>query len=182
MLTNIREDYFGWLFDLVCGDIYAKQISYKKLLTHLHEIEFRYLLPLDSNRYEDGLSLRRRYALTTFHEEAYDEVIDALAGPCSVLEMMVALAIRCEEDIMDDPSIGGRTKQWFWGMIRSLGLGSVMDHNYDEQHVENVIERFLRREYEPDGRGGLFTIKNCNYDLRNIEIWYQLNWYLDTFV
>ena len=33
---------------------------------------------------------------------------------CSVLEMMIALAIRCEEHIMDDPDVGNRTGQWFW--------------------------------------------------------------------
>lgn len=43
--------------------------------------------------------------------------------PCSVLEMIIALAIRLEEHIMDDPDIGNRTGQWFWDMIVSLGLG-----------------------------------------------------------
>ena len=38
------------------------------------------------------------------------------------------------------------------------------------------------REYAPDGRGGLFTIRNCEEDLRKVEIWYQLCWYLDTII
>ena len=181
MQPDIRNDYFEWLIDIACGNMYAEQISFSKLLTHLHQIEFKYLIPRDYNRAEDGISLRRRYAYTVNHGYSYDYIISELQGPCSVLEMMLALAIRCEEDYMDDPSIGSRTIQWFWGMVRNLGLGSMMDHLYDENYVDMVIDRFLRRDYEPNGRGGLFTIENCGFDLRTIEIWYQMNWYLNTF-
>lgn len=182
MLTNIREDYFEWMLNLACGDLYAKQISFKKLLTHLHTTEFKYIIPRDRNRAEDGICLRRRYILDNGLEYMYDQVIDALYGPCSILEMMVALALRCEEDYADDPGVGDRSRQWFWSMIRSLGLSGMTDMNYDFSYVEMVLDRFVKRQYEPDGRGGLFTIKNCRYDLREWEIWYQLGWYLETIV
>lgn len=182
MLTNIRRDYFEWLFDLACGDLYADQISYRKLLIHLHEVEFIYVHPRDYNRADDGTKLRRRYVLSIIPEGFYEQAIDELTGPCSVLEMMLALAIRCEEDYMGDPGIGDRTRQWFWSMIRSLGLGSMMDHAYDSAYINEVLDRFMKREYEANGRGGLFTIKNCKYDLRDFEIWFQMGWYLDTIV
>ena len=136
-----------------------------------------FLLPKDENRAEDGIALRYRFAYG-YHSPASAETF--LDGPCSVLEMMVALAIRCEETIMDNPLIGDRTGQWFWGMIVSLGLGSMMDDRFDEDYVDFVINRFLNREYEPNGKGGLFTIKNCVQDLRDVEIWYQICWYLDS--
>ena len=107
------------------------------------------------------------------------KILDALDGPCTMLEMMVALAIKCEE-IMDDASIGDRTGQWFWGMIHSLGLSSMSDRVFDRDYVDDVIARFLDRDYEPDGRGGLFTVRHCSHDLRTVEIWYQLSWYLDS--
>ena len=94
--------------------------------------------------------------------------------------MMLALAIRCEETIMDDPKVGNRTKQWFWGMVTNLGLGSMTDDRFDRRFVDDVVERFLDRRYEPDGTGGLFTVRNCRYDLRKVEIWYQVCWYLDS--
>jgi hypothetical protein len=94
--------------------------------------------------------------------------------------MMVFLAIRCEETIMDDPGIGDRTRQWFWNMVINLGLGSMTDDNYDKQLVTNVLERFLNREYEPDGTGGLFVVSDRDCDLRDVEIWHQLCWYLDS--
>lgn len=179
---RIINEYFDWLFKIVCEKRYSKQISYKKLLIRLHNTEFRYSIPKDQNRAEDGIDLRYRFILMNGYEESYDLIMDILDGPCSVLEMMVALAIRCEENIMDDPNIGDRTGQWFWGMIVNLGLGSMNDNRFDRWFVDGTINRFLDREYEPDGRGGLFTIRHCKHDLRNVEIWYQLCWYLDSIV
>ena len=144
----------------------------------LHNTEFVYFLPMDKNRANDGEDLRYRF-IEDCSEYNDKEILRYLDEPCSVFEMMVALAIRCEETIMDDPQVGSRTGQWFWGMIVNLGLGSMIDSRYDAHVVDEIINRFLYREYEPDGKGGLFRIPNCEQDLRTVEIWYQLCWYLD---
>ena len=83
---------------------------------------------------------------------------------------------------MDNPAYGDRTKQWFWGMIVNMGLSSMTDDVFNRQYVEAAVTRLFNREYEPDGKGGLFTIKDCDRDLRTVEIWYQLCLYLDTVV
>ena len=171
--NDVRNEYFRWLYKFVCGDRYAKGISFRKLLRHLHETEFTWLIPMDENRACDGIDLRYRFAYEYSSPATAESYLD---GPCSILEMMVALAIRCE-DFMDDPQIGDRTGQWFWGMINSLGLGSMVDDRYDEEYVDDVIERFLNREYAPNGKGGLFTVRRCTRDLRDVEIWYQMTWY-----
>ena len=176
MQDRIINEYFEWLFNLVCGRRYSKRVSFRRLLSYLHSITFSYSIKKDANRAADGVDLRYRFAL----EQGYADTPECLDGPCSVLEMMVALSIRCEETIMDDPNIGDRTSQWFWGMITNLGLGSMIDDRFDRQYVDDVITRFLNRKYDPDGKGGLFRIKNCMYDLRKIEIWNQLCWYLNT--
>ena len=54
----------------------------------------------------------------------------------------------------------------------------MTDSKFDRDFVDDVIARFLNREYEPDGKGGLFTVKNCSNDMRKVEIWSQLSWYL----
>lgn len=177
---RIVNEYFEWLIDYVGESRYARGVSYTSLLARLHYIPFTYSIAKDQNRAEDGIDLRYRFALMEGYEDAIEEVLDILDAPCSVLEMMVALAIRCEETIMDDSCIGDRTAQWFWGMINNLGLGSMYNDNFDESYVVDVVACFLDREYEPDGRGGLFTIRDCDDDLRNVEIWYQLCWYLDS--
>lgn len=177
MITDdVKNDYFNWLYDLVCKARYPKQISYRKLFICLHDIEFRYSIQKDKNRARDGIDLRYRYALFKGNRQL-EEYLD---GPCSVLEMMVALSVRCEETIMDDPNVGDRTSQWFWGMLVNLGLASMIDERFNKDYVENRIEILLDRKYEPNGKGGLFLIRNCDKDLRKTEIWYQLCQYLDS--
>lgn len=79
---------------------------------------------------------------------------------------------------MSDPDIGNRTGQWFWGMIKSLGLESMDDANFDSVYTDMVISKFLNRTYERTGKGGLFTIEGCRRDLRDVEIWCQMMWYI----
>jgi hypothetical protein len=93
--------------------------------------------------------------------------------------MMVALAICCEK-LMDDRTIGDRTGQWFWEMITTMGLGSMNDTNYNEWLVHDVVNRFLEREYDSDGRGGLFRVRGWDRDMRTMEIWHQLMAYINS--
>lgn len=169
----VNREYFNWLCDVVYGE------GYKTLLSYLHTIEFTYIIPMDKNRASDGVDLRYRFA---YEHSGYSDAELYLKGPCSVLEMMVALAIRCEETIMDDPKFGDRTGQWFWGMIISLGLDGMRDDAFDQAYVDETIDIFLNREYSFDGRGGLFTIKDCYYDMRGLEIWTQLSYHLNDYL
>lgn len=175
LCNRTEERYFEWLVNLVCGAGYGMQVSWFRLLKLLHETDFIYSNPMDENRAVDGYELRRRFA--------YEEEASCLDGfycmPCTVLEMMVALAVRCEEHIMANPDKGDRTGKWFFGMIYSLGLIGMSDDTFDEFFCQGVVSRFLRREYARNGRGGLFTLKYRNADMRQVEIWYQAMWYLN---
>lgn len=171
---RINNEYFDWLCDLVDSSRFSENVSYRKLLMCLHNIEFTWFITGDDNRANDGIKLRRSFALAC--DDA--SLSSYIQGPCSVLEMMAALANRCERDTMDDALLGNRTGQWFWGMIHNLGLTPMIDSKFDKEYVEDVVARLLNREYEPDGRGGLFTVKDCDYDMRRVEIWWQLSWYL----
>ena len=178
---DIINEYFEWMLNLMCSGKFAKEISYRKLFIVLHQTPFEYLLSTDSDRAEDGIGLRWKFTCRTGQQNYFTEIKEALEGPCSVLEMMIALAIRCEGTIMDSTLFGDRTRQWFWGMISSLGLSNQMDDRFDKDYVIYILDTFLKRKYQPNGKGGLFTIKNTNYDLRNVDIWRQLCWYLDAF-
>lgn len=170
---RVNNEYFEWLCELIDIGRFSKNVSYRSLLKHLHNIEFTWFIPHDDNRADDGIQLRRKYGLHC-DDLALSRYI---SGPCSVLEMMVALATRCEA-FMDDTLMGDRTGQWFWGMIHNLGLSPMTDSKFDIDYVDDIIARFLNREYEPDGKGGLFTVKHCAQDMRTVEIWCQLSWYL----
>lgn len=175
--TEIENAYFDWMCELVCKNRFGKGISYRKLLTFLQEVEFTYSNRRDRSRAEDGVNLRYRFPYECAGVSDIERYID---GPCSVFEMMLALAIRCEETIMDDPAYGDRTGQWFWNMISSLGLSSMEDTRFDLEEVKKIIVTFLNRDYEPNGKGGLFTIRDCEDDLRQMEIWVQMLRYLQT--
>ena len=174
---RIKSDYFEWMYEMVCGKRFAPGMTYRKLMTFLHDVEFVYFVPYDENRAEDGIALRYRYCL--MHD--CTELEWCLTGPCSMLEMMLALALKCEE-LMDNMSIGDRTAQWFWSMVTNMGLGSMNDTNYNEWLVNDVIATVLNREYEPDGRGGLFHVRGWDRDMRTAEIWHQLMAYINSMV
>ena len=173
--SELNEEYFNWMYRLVCKD---GRRSYDRLLRYLHSVEFTYILDMDANRAEDGMDLRYRFG----YENAYNGPMIAAYldnRPCSVLEMMVALANRCEEQFMEDPHAGCRRGQWFFDMLASLGLSDMDDAHFRRSYVETVVAKFLSRQYDRNGAGGLFTVNN-RPDLRKAEIWYQLNWYLDS--
>ena len=178
MRDRIINEYFEWLYGIACDGRFSNKISYRKLLMHLHTVEFTFTIKRDANRACDGVNLRYKFALNQGYEDIEEEIDDYLDGPCSILEMILALAIRCEETIMDDPKVGKRTAQWFWNMINNLGLGGMYDDRFDKEIVDNILARFLKRKYKPNGEGGLFTVNDAG-DLRKAEIWYQLCWYLD---
>lgn len=162
-MNEEEREYFERLCRLACGRRWPR---WSRLLTYLYEREFTYTLDMDENRAVDGCALRTEYGF-------------ASDRPCSVLEMMAALARRCEVHIMGDPEYGDRTSQWFWEMIESLGLADMDDVGFDKFIARQVVDRLLTHRYRANGRGGLFTIPNCPYDLRKVDIWYQMMWHLN---
>ena len=176
---DIVNGYFCWLIDKVC-EYPDDAINYNKLFRTLHDTDFEWTIPLDANRAIDGEELRRIYAIETNHSERTVDLY--INWDCSVLEMMVALADKCETQIMYDPEYGDRTAKWFWIMIENLGLQDMTNDNFDYDFVAFVLSRFMQRTYKADGDGGLFRLKNPIRDMRNVEIWYQLNWYLTEFL
>lgn len=164
-------NYFDWLVELIYADEYTRS-CYQKVLSFLYSKPFVWSIDNDGNRATDGLMLRDIYENATgLHVSKY--------GPCSVLEMMIGLACRCEDDIMHDPEEGDRTYLWFWEMMDNLDLTNQDDYCYNEDTVEKIVNRFLHRKYGSDGYSGPFYIPNCDKDLRRVELWQQLNFYIE---
>ena len=65
-------------------------------------------------------------------------------------------------------------------MVVSLGLGGMTDDRFDKPYIDQVVDRFLDRAYERNGKGGLFTVRYRNRDMRNLEIWTQMCLFLDS--
>lgn len=170
------KPYFEWLSGL--AGVVQERGTYWCLFGKLYSKEFYGLVPNDDNRSIDGQQMRK-----TFIDEymPFDDDTVAIDGPCRVLEMLIALAIRCEVHVMMDPEKGNRTKQWFWIMINNLGFGDFTDLEYSNQISTNIDENLdilLERKYDTDGLGGLFPLQHPFGDQTEVEIWYQLNQYL----
>ena len=140
----------------------------------LHNIEFIYYVPNDDNRAEEGLALRERI----FEEYGLND--QYAWGPCSVLEMMIALSERMEA-LLSNPQLDIPTL--FWEMMSNLNLridtlGMHRDQNQRNSIIEEAISNLINRTYNRNGFGGLFPLYNSKKDQRKIEIWYQMHAYL----
>lgn len=185
-IEKARTMYFAWLCSIVRLDEDEYGDSFIMLAQILHSIEFSSPLEMDRNRADDGMDLREEW-FARMEDAGYDYPLDALDGPCSVLEMLIGLADRCERQIMWDPEYNDRTYKWFYEMLYNLLDGNrvhledcsddVMDLE-TMQAVRHAVDVLLDRTYEPSGYGGLFPLHNPRRDQTQVELWFQLNQYL----
>ena len=180
-IDRLNNEYFEWMYHLVCNDNKQKKntISYRKLLYFLHSFTFVPKMEMDDNRRADGVYFRYRFGYENGYPDAYiSEYLDT-DDDCSVLEMMVALSYKVEEEIASNYMMGDRTSQWFWMMVISLGLNGMEDHNFNRDYCAMVLNNFVNRKYNYNGKGSLFTLEHPHRDMRETDIWCQCMWYLD---
>lgn len=157
--------------------------EYTKLFSILYATEFRWSVAGDENRAGDGRRLRVRFAETRGLDipEDYDE------WPCSVLEMLSALAWRADEVLMYDPEYGDRSQVWFWVMMDNLELSKATDEMFESmpdetaEFVRKKVANWMDREYPRDGSGSIFPDSRGVLDQRKRQIWDQMNDYFFRF-
>lgn len=166
LYSGAAIDYMRWLF--------AKTglVGYDQLLNVLFTTDFYAEMNMDINRCANGVALRDRY------RNELELPVDCFSPAfykkqCSVLEMIVGLAIDLEERILYNTNYGDRTARWINEMLCNLGLMSFSDKNFDDDAVYGILWRLMVHSYRPDGFGGLFWLPNSGVDLRNLEIWEQ---------
>lgn len=170
-MNVIINDYFDWIYFKLVNRPHKNH--FRKLFYALFDTEFRYSVDYDENRASDGENMRWYYV----NEGGNDKILSWKA-PANVLEVILSLAFHMES-IMDDPDNEMDVRYWFWDMIKNLGLDDITDDNYDRKYVYGTISIFMDRIYSPDGDGNIFYISNCKDDLRDVELWMQMCWYLD---
>lgn len=162
------DGYYPWLCDLIGVNRFDR--SYLLLIKTLHSKQFVWDVPNDDNRDSDARRLREEFL-------GYDRK----DIPCSVLEVLLGIAVRCAE-ITAEPDEEDQTHIWFWQLLDNLGLSSYHDEVYYEldgpEKIDDILTMFMLRTYKKDGDGGLFPLKRPNSDQRKVEIWYQMSAYL----
>lgn len=171
--VEIKNAYFRWLVEQVQIDD-----MHWCLMRRLHQKDFFWLESVshDANREQDGIDLREDFAEDS--DWSTEDVLAALAGPCSCLEMLVALAMRIEMDIMYTPDDGDRTGEWFKLMLSNMKLLQMNDTDYYQPYVDQVLEDIMSRHYKKNSAGSIFPVKHTHgKDWRNTEIWMQMMLY-----
>lgn len=171
----MREEYFNWLYDLVCSSGRPGS-SFYYLLRALHRREFYSLIPNDDNRGTDGQELRSEFRRLEHQELS----VNWFKAPSTVLEMLIALSRRMVLTFVGT-DIEADYDYWFWEMIDNLGLGDLTDSQFLDKDgpyiVDDILNTFLERTYTADGRGGLFPLENPRTDQREVEIGFQKEHY-----
>lgn len=178
---GILREYHNYLVELVDDENGTLSYNYSHLMGLLDDISFRWSIDLDEDRADDGLMLRGSYGYL-YHDDS-DIVVDALGDtPCSLLEMLVALSLRCYDEFLSgfDERVASPHKV-FWDMIRNLGLTRQSDDNFSFKYVMEKCDTFLDRKYRSDGKGNIFRVNPHNLDCRKTEIWWQMMRYTDTY-
>lgn len=169
MPGHYEGDYYVWLLDSI-GVMGEEYVNYKLLAHHLFTSEYEYGLEMDRNRAMAGLNLRSLFA-----QESGVYLEDVYEGPCTVLEMLIALA----NDIAFDTSTP--VKEWFWEMADNLGLLYFDDQHFDKEEVSYILNIWMERQYDSCGHGSIFPIDSFDGDMRSMEVWSQKNAYTTRF-
>lgn len=180
------EEYGAWLLQYIG----FKKRGYSSLMGELHNIDFHYSIERDGNRASDGVDLRYIYLrnFKNMDEKGFNFIRDCLfyrsdtveSRACSVLEMLVALADRCEKEYIGDPK-SPHPDVIFWEMCCNLGLDEFVNRGFSNrkrEKLDEICEIWMDRRHEKNGKGGLFPVKRPSKDHRIVEIWSQMMDYL----
>lgn len=174
---KIRAEYFQWLCGLVGMD--EPDHSYWTLARILHRRNFYWSVDNDGNRWEDGVRMR-----LIFEDETNYSDYSCLDGDCSILEMLIALAIRIADTLGTGDN--GDIQWWFWRLIENLWEedmvlledGELILGDYTDYLFCQKLDIWLDRRFRRSGKGGLFPLRHAKKDQRKVEIWYQMQAYL----
>lgn len=173
-IDEYDAQYLDWLYSRVEDPDAQKGLSHWMLIRKLFCTMFEWTKSSDINRAMDGKYLRRHFELEelTNAEIFSDSYKNWLDQPCSMLEMIIGVAKRLSI-VIDSP-----LPTCFWSIIRNLDLLQFHDDSYFEIEVSARLQKFMNRDYDEDGTGGLFPIRNPMKDQRDLDILDQMNNYV----
>lgn len=168
------DRYTFWLSDIIGGAKY-----HSMTLQTLLDIEFySNNHEMDKNRMSDAIALRRSY----IEKNKIQDDKFYYTSP-SVLEVLIALIVRIENDILSEEN--NISSEYLFNMfLENLNIDFIYDWDWNdtqETYIRERVSEFLDRKYNPDGsNGNIFVINNPpkDLDLRKKDIWTQLQWWL----
>lgn len=170
---DIKTEYFSYLVDKVC-DKKHHRVDYIPLLDLLHSMKFEWSIDMDANRASDGEYLRKKWLQ---REGIYEYLYEFDGEKASVLEVLVGIADRLEFQV-GDVMKGDHTADRFWEILRNLDIEKYDSGNFKPLNIKEKVRNWMYRKYKKDGFGSIFPVKNCEKDMRTLQIWDQMSVYI----
>lgn len=169
-MTSIDQPYFEWLISQVEFPKITRK-TFHELFFRLHETEFIWIIDGDDNRVQDAKDLRTEFMHKYNGPNEFKYYV-------SILEVMIALSRKLEF------IAGGLASEWVWRLIDNLGLDHFSDplSRNKTSRLDDILESLIWRTYERDGLGGFFPLISPKEDQTKVEIWYQMNAYVNEIV
>lgn len=162
------SEYIHWVLKDRLGLTEKECKDNRCLISVLAEVEFIPRHPMDENRAQDGIELRSDFEYETGE---YLDKDSGLMPSCTFFEMVAALAIRCENQMMRNTSLGDRTAKWFFEFLGNLDL--LGRDERDVKFIVTTCELFM------EGKKDMFPLKKRGIKQANEQIWKQLTAYLN---
>lgn len=70
-------------------------------------------------------------------------------------------------------------EKWFWIMMENMGLTRYDDEHFDVDDVNRIVDIWLERRFGSDGMGSPFPLQHPFEDQRQIELWQQMQNYVN---
>jgi hypothetical protein len=176
-IRDFRSEAVSGYFSFLCRMTNVwNEATHHELFNYLFTIEFTHFVPNDENRAEDILDFRRSYAERSGFED--NSLFDF---PPTFFELIVILAVRMDDILCEDPQVS-RVPELVSSLLVNLGLNDFGDDTFPSRRGMEIVraatDRVLNRTYAPSGRGGLFPLSRAREDQREVELWYQMQAYL----
>lgn len=170
MMNDTTEKYLSEVYREY--GIYNKR--YSKLLRLLFETPFYCTLEEDESRLEDGRFLRKD-VIEHGHLGRLENEIDDIR--ISVLEVILALAVRMDSEYIGDPC-HPYPENIFWELVTNLGFRLFHNGNFKERESDEILDNWMNRKFERNGEGSIFPLRYTRRDQTRIPIWGQMNEYI----
>lgn len=171
-MVSHMTNYIEWL--VTSSGLYLERSlafgEYTSLLHTLQNVDFKFS-SMDRPRVDDAFDLRSIYVDNCIKLNDDGRVY----ANASVLEVLVALAIRVDMEITGEPG-NPRPDILFVEWLKNLGI-LVKDEKWDIKKSNLVIKRlskWMLREYNDDGKGSIFAPKCVTFGFSKTDIWRQI--------
>lgn len=157
------NDYFYALVDRVNG------YGYEDMLRVLYSYPFEIIVETDANLLPNVFALRDEYG---YKPKPYEKDM------ANCFEIFISLASKFDW-LLSDLKNPDRTEEWFWMMMKNTGLIFYDNEHFNRDDIESICDVFVHRKYKTNGYGGPFPLRQPRKNVRRVDLWYQINWYVN---